>query len=558
MEQERQLVTNVKFIRKIARDHFDLKKLRPGQEAAIQSVVSGHDTLTIMPTGAGKSAIYQVAALSLPGTTVIVSPLIALQQDQFAYLEESAAGGAAVLNSTLSPKERQEVLEDFEEGEIEFLLLAPEQFRNPETLERLKAAKPTLFVVDEAHCCTDWGHDFRPEYLKLGKIIEELGHPVVLALTATAAPPVRKDIIKCLGMRDPQIIVQGFDRPNIKLGVERYEHETAKKRALLDRVKDAAKPGIVYVATRAHAENIAGLLSENGVKALPYHAGLKPAEREQNQEAFMRDEAEVIVATIAFGMGINKPNVRFVFHYDVSESVDSYYQEIGRAGRDGEPATAILFYRPEDMGLRRYFASRGVLDAEAVQKLLGIMAKYPPKISFAEMSRITDIPEGKLALGFRSLEDSNLVQIENDEIKIVRRRHRKVMEALQNSVEDGQNRQQFDRSRIEMMKGYAELRACRRQYLLNYFGEDYPQPCGNCDNCEKGHAQPVLEEIPTSQPFPLNERVAHRAWGEGNVIRYEGDNMVVLFDEVGYKTLAVGLVLERNLLELAAQEEEVA
>src|SRR5579885_3224876 len=320
-----------------------------------------------MPTGSGKSMIYQAAGLLMHGPTIIVSPLIALQRDQVESIEEQQVGSAALLNSTIHAGEWREVIESFNHGNLQFLFLAPEQFNNEETLAQLKAAHPTLFVVDEAHCISEWGHYFRPEYLRLGSVIEELGHPRVLALTATAALPVRTEILERLNMRDPRVVVQGFDRPNIWLGVETYYDESEKKRALLERVSEAEKPGIVYVATRKHAEEIATGLQERGVKAAFYHAGMRAKEREQVQNAFMQDELEVIVATTAFGMGVNKENVRFVFHYDISDSVDSYYQEIGRAGRDGEQADAILFYSSKDLGIQRFLNSSGKVDADQVE-----------------------------------------------------------------------------------------------------------------------------------------------------------------------------------------------
>ena len=253
--------------------------------------------------------------------TIIVSPLIALQRDQVESIEELDVGHAALLNSTLRAAEWREAMEDLQHGEVKFIFLAPEQFNNEETLQQLLQAKPSLFVVDEAHCISEWGHDFRPDYLRMGGVIESLGHPTVLALTATAAPPVREEILERLGMHNPRVISQGFDRPNIWLGVETFHDTGMKKDALVERVIEAEKPGIIYVATRKHAEEIALALQERDVSAVFYHAGMKAKEREQVQQAFMADEAEIIVATTAFGMGIDKPNVRFVFHYDISDSV---------------------------------------------------------------------------------------------------------------------------------------------------------------------------------------------------------------------------------------------
>jgi ATP-dependent DNA helicase RecQ len=345
------------------------EQLRPGQEEAITAVLRGHDTLTVMPTGSGKSAIYQIAGSLIPGVTIVVSPLIALQRDQVEAISGMDAGGAALVNSALPAAERAEALDEFVEGAAEFLFLAPEQFANEETYARVQASKPSLFVVDEAHCISEWGHDFRPEYLRLGSVIEALAHPRVLALTATASPPVRQEIVERLGMREPTIVVRGFDRPNIRLAVEGFADEENKRQALIARVVDAPKPGIVYVATRKHSEKLAVALVGQGVNAVAYHAGMSAAERSRVQEAFMSDAADVIVATTAFGMGVDKLDVRFVYHLDVAESVDAYYQEIGRAGRDGDPAETILFYRPEDLNLRRFLAGSGQVDADQMTRV---------------------------------------------------------------------------------------------------------------------------------------------------------------------------------------------
>ncbi len=369
----------------------------------------------------------------------------------------------------------------------------------------------------------------------------------MLALTATASPPVRKEIVERLRMREPQQIVRGFDRPNIRLGVERFEDETAKREALLDRVAQAEKPGIVYAATRKGTEEIAEALRERGVGAVSYHAGMKAEERRRIQEQFMGDEAEVIVATIAFGMGVDKENVRFVFHHDVSDSVDSYYQEIGRAGRDGERAEATLFYRPEDLGLRRFLAGGGRVDGERVERVVeAVRKKREGPIDPRELRAETELSQTKLTTALGRLEEVGAVEsLPTGEVVAGGR----IEDAgvIEEATVAQKDRERFDRSRIEMMQGYAEVKGCRREYLLNYFGEEYDAPCGNCGNCESG----VVEEDAQSRPFPLHSRVVHEAWGEGTVQRYEDDKMVVLFERVGYKTLMVALVEDRGLLEAA-------
>jgi ATP-dependent DNA helicase RecQ len=533
-------------IRQIAQSKFGYKSMRSGQESAIQSLLSGHDTLAVMPTGSGKSAIYQIATVLTGGSTVVISPLLALQQDQVESITEQNVGEAALVNSTVRTAKREEAFEALEEEELNFLFLAPEQFNNPETLKRLQNAKPSLFVVDEAHCISEWGHDFRPDYLRLGAVIEALGHPRILALTATAAPTVREEIIDRLGMHGPKTIVQGFDRPNIWLGVKRFEEEQEKENALIQRATRAKKPGIVYVATRKKAEKVAESLCNNGVQAIAYHAGMKAKEREDAQAAFMNDEAEVIVATTAFGMGIDKPNVRFVFHHDISDSVDSYYQQMGRAGRDGEKALAMLFYCPHDLDLRRFFASSGQIDVEQVEQVATLVQQQDEPIQRRELREQTGLSQAKVATALNRLEEVGAVEMLPTGEVVASEDAPEVKEAVQEAVQAQEHYQQYLRSRLEMMRGYAEVRNCRREYLLNYFGEKQDEPCGFCDNCMAGV---VVEEDSDNQPFPLNSRVVHCSWGEGLVMRYEGDKMVILFDEVGYKTLGVDFVKQRRLLE---------
>ena len=536
-----------KRIQRVARESFGWQELRPGQGEAAASVVDGKDTLAVMSTGYGKSAIYQIAALLIPGPTVVVSPLIALQREQVDDLEQQGVGAANV-NSTVAEGERRETFEELEEDELEFLFVSPEQLSNDEVLDEIRAAAPSLFVVDEAHCISEWGHDFRPDYLKLGAVAESLGRPPILALTATASPPVREEIVARLGMRDPHVFVRGFDRPNIWLGVERFRDEEQKTRALVERVAAEPKPGIVYVATRKGAEACADLLHEAGVTAIAYHGGMNKRERTEAQERFMADAVEVIVATTAFGMGVDKPNVRFVFHLEVADSVDSHYQEVGRAGRDGEPARAILFYRPEDLGLRRFFAGSGQVDVEEIQRVADAVEELPAPIDAVELREETELSQSKLTTAVSRLEDAGAIEVRADgEIAPVEEAAPVNSDHIVERAADAQeNREQFDRSRVEMIRAYAELDdGCRRDFVLNYFGESFAPPCGRCDNCDAGRVQAP----PPDSPFQSGERVVHLKWGPGVVQRIVDGQIVVLFDGVGYKQLGVELVQERGLLE---------
>jgi ATP-dependent DNA helicase RecQ len=528
-------------------EKFGWACLRPGQEEAVAAVLAARDTLVVMPTGSGKSGIYQIAGDILPGATVVVSPLLALQRDQVESIEEADVGDAAALNSTLRVAEREEVLEAYVEGETEFLFLAPEQFANDETMLQVQAARPSLFVVDEAHCISEWGHDFRPEYLRLGTVIEQFERPRILALTATASPLVQQEIAERLGMRDPEIIVRGFDRPNIHLEVESFAEEADKEAELVKRVVAAPKPGIVYAATRKHTEALATALTEQGVDAVAYHAGMPAAERSRIQDAFMADEVDVMVATNAFGMGVDKPNVRFVYHLDVSDSVDAYYQEIGRAGRDGEPAEACLFFRSEDLNLHRFFAGTGRVNAEQLEQIAEVVQEADGPVPVEEVSDESDLSQTKVTVAINRLEEVGAVDVlPSGEVVATTD---DVTESAAEAVAAQERREKYVKSRLEMMRGYADMTDCRRAYLLNYFGETYTPPCSNCDNCEAGL---VIAGSGESRPFPLHSRVEHTAFGTGMVMRYSWETMVVLFESVGYRTLAIDLVLEQGLLTAAA------
>ncbi|HEX8104658.1 MAG TPA: RecQ family ATP-dependent DNA helicase [Solirubrobacteraceae bacterium] len=539
-------------IERVAREAFGYEALRPGQLEAIEAVVGGRDTLAVMSTGSGKSAIYQIAGLLIEGATVVVSPLIALQRDQVDALQErqrSRTGtardfGAAQLNSTVGRAEREEALAELAEDALEFLFLAPEQLANQDVLDELAVAQPSLLVVDEAHCISEWGHDFRPDYLRLGAAAEALGRPTILALTATAAPPVRGEIVERLGLRDPALIVRNFDRPNIHLAVERFYEEHHHRRALLDAVAAAPPPGIVYTATRKDAEALAEELAERGVRAAAYHGGLRAKLRDEVQEGFMHGRVDCVVATTAFGMGVDKADVRWVFHAAPADSLDSFYQELGRAGRDGEPASSVLFYRPEHLGLRRFFAGSGQVDADVLERVAIVVEAADGPVEPTDLQEETDLSQSKLTTAVSRLEDAGAIEVlpsgEVAEAPGAPDREEAVAEALE--IED--HRRTFDRSRVEMMRGYAETTECRRTVLLAYFGEPYEPPCGNCDNCDKG----LAEAPPAEVPFPVGARVRHASWGEGVIQRYEDDAIAVLFDDIGYKTLALAVVVERGLL----------
>ena len=341
--------------RAVLASRFGYDAFRPGQEAVVSALLSGRDVLAVMPTGAGKSVCYQVPAVVMEGMALVVSPLVSLMADQVRAVQEAGIRGA-YLNSTLAPGQQAEVLRRAAEGAYDLMYVAPERLADPRFAEFARTARLALIAVDEAHCVSQWGQDFRPSYLSIGQFIAELPvRPPVAALTATATDLVRRDIVRLLGLRDAACTVTGFDRPNLRFAVERREPK--QKLACLDAFIDErrAESGIVYCAKRATVEEVCDHLRERGIAATRYHAGLTAEECERNQRAFVNDTAPVMVATNAFGMGIDKSNVSYVVHYNMPGSVEAYYQEAGRAGRDGSPAECLLLWCDGDIATGRFF-----------------------------------------------------------------------------------------------------------------------------------------------------------------------------------------------------------
>lgn len=535
----------------VARDVFGWDDLRPLQFSAIDTAVSGRDVLAVMPTGSGKSAIYQVAGVMAGGLCVVVSPLIALQTDQCEGLNELAGRAptrSLAINSTLGSRQQAAAWDEVASGRIDFVFLTPEQLARPEVLDRLAQVSPSFLAVDEAHCVAAWGHDFRPDYLRLGWARHRMGSPTVIALTATASTPVRDEIVDSLDMHDPLVFSGGFDRAELHLAVQRYVNDDDKQDAVVERAAGLTGPGLVYAATRRATETYAERIAEHAeatgrtLRVRPYHAGQKAADREETLGAFLDGELDVVVATSAFGMGIDREDVRFVLHADIPNSLDSYYQEAGRAGRDREPALAELHYRSEDVGLRSFFSSHSA-DDDVIAAVVTHLRRADGPLRLTAVKKAVDAPARRVTGAVNLLEAASVISVGTRGVEMVE--DLPPRDAVRRAQEMSATLERIDRSRVEMMRGYAETSGCRRQFLLGYFGEELADPCENCDTCESGTAVDITHG---AADFPLRAEVEHREWGPGVVMSVDDDRLTVFFDSQGYRTLSLELVREQGLL----------
>ncbi|MCH8474134.1 MAG: ATP-dependent DNA helicase [Opitutales bacterium] len=521
--------------------YFGFGQFLEAQQEIVESILNGRDTLVVKPTGGGKSLCYQLPALIKEGVTMVVSPLIALMKDQVDALDQKNIP-ATFINSTLSQAEYRERIEGMEVGRYKLIYVAPERFRAEGFMRRMQNVPISFFAVDEAHCLSQWGHDFRPDYLRLGRALKALGHPQVAAFTATATPEVRADIETHLELRDPRIFVAGFSRPNLSLRINQVGGEGEKMERILDLVRKN-RVGIVYCATRKKVESVADQLRAEKVPLVAYHGGMDDKAREAAQTEFMTGKADVAVATNAFGMGIDRADIRFVVHYQVPGSVEAYYQEAGRAGRDGEPAVCELLFNFADTKVQEFFIEGSNPSLTLIQQVyreLRNLRDEGNEVFLSNQELIDKFEKGTNPMAVNT-SLSVLVRnriIERFDIPGKRIRGSRLLNPdlapadIPLDREALEEKERRDRSKLQAMISMAYSRDCRQAWIRSYFGEPDPEECGNCDACRRYESHLLRDPTPEEKEILVKalsgvarmcNRVGQHQWegrfGRGRVVQ---------------------------------------
>lgn len=551
---------------------FGHASLRPGQADVIRDILSGRPVIAVMPTGAGKSLCYQLPAIVLAergDVTLVISPLIALMKDQVDALHARGVPAVA-LTSAAGADEQREIIEGIRAGIYTLIYVAPERFRSPRFLDALAtmAGRLGLVAIDEAHCISEWGHDFRPEYRRLGEVVRQLGVPRIAAFTATATPEVRRDIAHQLGLESPELHVRGFDRPNLHYSVERVGGGDHKSDQLVELVR--ARDGgvaLVYASTRKNAEKYATALKASGMRTRVYHAGLEGVVREKAQDVFMAGQLDAIVATNAFGMGVDKSDIRLVVHADIPRSPEAYYQEAGRGGRDGKPTRCVLLFNHSDIKLQEFLIDASYPSAEILRGLWKLLRDRP------DLGRLTpdeddlearlhtnlggDVKGARLGAALRILERHGMLRRDDEKLAATRPEPGTYPPL---DVESLSRRAEVERGKLRTMIEYAYYPRCRRQFVLEYFGDqdwcDRDRRCGACDTCEAiAHGRPSTMVLSASEITAIRDLLKlvgalHGRFGRMRVVKLAvGSEDDPRFDELTERNCLRGW-RERSALDL--------